>query len=184
MMRPRTSTLVAGHPLVAAPLFALHALFGIAYTYSEGFGWLSLYALVFLGWLTNCAKEAGRYRAWQREWNALDPNHKPPITPLEGVKRLGKLVVALLLIGASVWLLQNYDDPASAAHVIALPLVGSLMLFGVVRLLHRSRQSRRAKPQPWIVSQAISRPSPAPSVTEAFSSLPDYCRSPARKDHA
>jgi hypothetical protein len=180
MMRPRTSTLVAGHPLVMVPLFLLHAFLGVAYTYTEGFGWLSLYALVFLGWLANCYKEAARYREWKREWDALDPDHRPPRPIRAGAQWM---VAAGIIIGC-FWLFLHFDDPTSAAHIIAPMVVVGIPLLWIASVLLRRRNRQRPNSQDWIVSQAISRPLPAPSVAEAFARLPDYCRSPARKDHA
>jgi hypothetical protein len=180
MKRPRTATLMTGHPLVAAPLCILHAVVGVACTYSAGFGWGTLYCLVFIAWVTNCAKEAARYRAWKREWDALDPDHRPPAR-LRGARNL---IGAAVIVGGGYWLFATYGDPASPAHLIVTLLAFGAPVLAVAALLLRRRRRGSSTPQPWFVSQAISRPLPAPSVAEAFARLPDYCRSPTRKDHA
>ena len=183
MMRPRTSTLIAGYPLVTVPLFLLDGFLGYLFTANEGFGFGTLLALLFAGWLANCAKEAARYRAWRQDWDALDPGRQPRQAMRVSGKSL-KLLAALALVLGTVWLFVNYDDPKSVAHEIAPILVIVLPLLGIARLCFRRRPGKPSHPQAWMVTQAISRPLTAPSVAEAFARLPDYCRSPARKEQA
>ena len=180
MKRPRTSTLITGHPLVAAPLCILHAVVAIACTSSQGFNGVTLYCLVFIAWAMNCAKEAAGYRAWKREWDALDPDYRPPAR-LRGARNL---IGAAIIVGAGFWLFATYGDPSSPAHLIVTLLAIAVPVLAVAALLLRRRKRGSSTPDTWLVSQAVSRPLPAPSVAEASARLPDYCRSPTRKDHA
>jgi hypothetical protein len=143
----------------------------------DGPGQVTLIALVLGGWFGNCMKVAGQYRAWRRDWDALDPNSRPP-RPL---RAMGRAVAAVPIFLGCLWLFTHYDDPTSAAHVIAPMLMVGLPLLWIASLVLR-RKRRRTNSRDWIVAQAISRPLPAPSVAEAFARLPDYCRSPARKE--
>jgi hypothetical protein len=179
MMRPRTSILVAGHPLVAVPMISLCGFVGFLEVTHEGLGQVTVIALVLGGWFGNCMKVAGQYRAWRREFDGLDPDYQPP----QPLRTVGRVVVAVPLFLGCLWLFLHYDDPASVAHVIARMLMVGLPLLWIASLVLRRKRRGRNAPA-WIVAQAISRPLPAPSVAEAFARLPDYCRSPARKDHA
>jgi hypothetical protein len=179
MMRPRTSTLVAGHPVVMTPLLLIDGFIGYVATDTQGFGWGTVLPLVIAGWLMNCAKEAGRYRAWRRDWESLDPDYRPP----QHFLKAAGYVVALIGAAATVWLLANFNDPNSSAHVVAPLLIATLVVAVIAKLALRLRR-RRPTSADWIVTQAIPRPVPAPSVAEAFARLPDYCRSSARKDPA
>ena len=168
------------------PIFLLHAGVGLAYTFTEGFGWLSVYCLFVFAVTSNCWKEAARFREWQREWDALDPDYRPPRPLRDGIRFVRSVVVAVPIIVGCFWLFLHYGDPTSAAHVIAPMLVVGLLLLWIVSLVVR-RKRRRTDPQEWIVSQATSRPLPAPSAAEAYARLPEYCRpllnpEPARKE--
>ena len=185
MMRPRTYTLVAGHPVVAVPAFLLHAGVGAAYTYDQGFGWFSLYVLVFLGWLTSCWKERARYRAWQREWDSLDPNSRPRQPILKVVTFISAFAGGLFVI----WLVADYRDPGSPAHAIAPLIALGLGCLALVRLAVRRRRPGRATSKVFVVTQAIGRPLSAPPASEAYARLPDYCRplfssEPQRKEQS
>jgi hypothetical protein len=177
MMKPRNSILIAGRPLVAVPMISLCGFVGVLAVVNDGFGWPMLILLVLGGWFGNCMNVAGQYRAWRRDWDALDPDYRPP----RPVRAMGRAVAAVPVFLGCLWLLRHYDDPTSAAHVIAPMLVVGLPLLWIARLVLR-RKRRQRNPRAWIVAQAISRPLPAPSVAEAFARLPDYCRSPARKE--
>jgi hypothetical protein len=179
MLKPRNSIIMAGNPLVAVPMISACGFVGFLEVTHDGFGSVTLIALVLGGWFGNCMKVAGQYRAWRRDFDALDPDYRPP-RPLRAMARA---VTAVPIFLGCLWLFTHYDDPASAAHVIAPTLMVGLPLLWIASLVLR-RKRRRPKSRDWIVTQAISRPLPAPSVAEAFARLPDYCRSPARKDHA
>ena len=172
MQRPRTHVLVTGHPLVAVPMIALHAIAGVAYTLSEGFDWFSVYAIFVAGLAYNHHQEAAKYRAWRREWDSMDPDFVAP----RGITRRVTNIATLIVVAAvTLWMIATYDDPGSAAH-----LIGPLLLIGLPALwLARAvirRKRRTASSQTWIVTQATTRALPAPSVADAYARLPDYCR--------
>lgn len=180
MMKPRNSILIAGHPLVAVPMLSICVFLGGLEVIRVGFGWLTLISLVLGGWFGNCMKQAGQYRAWRRDWDSLDPDYRPP-RPL---RALSRLVLTAVSIAGGYWLLANYRDAASPAHLTVSFMAWALPVMAVAALVLRGRKHARGASRTWLVSQANSRPLPAPSVAEAFARLPDYCRSPARKDHA
>lgn len=189
MNRPRTNMLVMGHPFVGAPMLLADAFVGYVYTDSAGFGFGTLIALIFAGWVTNCMKLAAQYRAWKREWNALDPNYQAPQPVKNTLRYVRALFIAGPILAGIFWLAAHYSDPTSAAHWLA-PLVAiALPILWLVSVFAR-RQKRQAKAREWTVAQAATRPQPAPTVAEAFASLPEYCRplfspsEPQRKDHA
>lgn len=182
MNRPKASTLIVGYPLVTVPLFLLDGWFGYTATANTGFGWGTLLALLFGAWLVKCSEEAGRYRAWRRDWNALDPNYRPP----QPLRLAIRVMMALPILLGFFWLLANFNDPSSPARLIAWGIGVAIPMLWIARLILR-RRKRRPTSQDWIVTQAIPRSLPAPSVAEAYARLPDYCRplltSQARNNH-
>lgn len=189
MNRPRTNMLVMGHPLIGVPMLLADAVAGFAYTDSAGFGLGTVFALVFAGWVTNCMQQRARYCSWQRQWNSLDPNYRAPQPIRTTLRHLRALIIVGPLAAGAFWLLANFNDPTSAAHVLAPLVVVGLPLIILAALFAR-RRKRQPKAREWTVSQAVTRPQPVPTVAEAFASLPDYCRplfspsEPQQKDHA
>jgi hypothetical protein len=171
VQRPRTSTMVIGHPLVATPfclVFGTLAVLGIAH---DGFNGPIAIILTLVGAVANTARQAGRYRAWKREWDGFDPNHQPSRPIRNAVQWLAALPAA----AAILWLFASYSDPTSPAHVIAPLLVFGLPALWLVRFALRLR-GRRTNSSNQVVTQAISRPLSAPTVADAYARLPDYLR--------
>lgn len=175
MKRPSTSTLIVGHPLIAVPCIGVVALFGCAALFGHADGMVGVLALFMAAWLQTEWRTAARYRAWVREWNALNANYRPPRPIRATLIILGKLLIAVPMVLGCGWLLINFDDPSTPAKLITWLLVGGIPTLWLAALL-LSRRKRRPRSQRWIVTQALSRPLPAPSAAEAYASLPDYCR--------
>jgi len=182
MTRPRTSILVVGYPLVTVPLFLMDGFVGYVFTDSQGFGWGTLLALLFAGWLAKCSGEASRHRAKQREWNALDPDYRPRRPLLAAVRLIVRLIVAAPIVLGCFWLFVNFDDPSSPARLITLVAAVAIPALWIAGLLLH-RRKRRPTSHEWIVTQAITRSLPAPSVAEAYAQLPDYCRPLLTREH-
>ena len=183
MMRPRTSVLVVGHPLVAVPLTLLFIGVAADCAYQSGFNLFTVGVLFGLGWIGNCFNAATRYRAWRREWDALDPEYRPR-NPWRGA---GKSLLALVGGIFALWLIATFNDPDSPARTVAWLLPVGLLAIGVLRMARRGRRSGAKAPKDFIVTQAVKRPLPAPQVADAYARLPDYCRpilssEPARKE--
>lgn len=176
MMRPRTQTLVVGHPVVTVPLLGLTGFMGYVFTDSQGFGWGTLAAIVFASWVAKCSGVAARYRAWRREWDALDPHYQPPQPIRKTLLFIRGILVAGAILAAASWLIANYSDPNSAAHWIAPLIIPALLALWVLAWITRWRTRRVVAPKDFVVTQAIARPLPAPSVAEAYARLPDHCR--------
>lgn len=176
MRRPRTSTLVLGHPVVAVPLFLTDALIGGVATYQSGFTIVTGLALILAAGLTKCSQEAARYRTWRRDYDALDPNYRPPQPIRSTLRFLGALLVAGPVLAGIFWLVLNYGEPNSAAHWIAPLVLASLPALWLLGWVLKRKARRPHRSQDWIVSQALSRPLPAPTAAEAYAWLPDYCR--------
>lgn len=186
MKRPSNSTLIIGHPLVAVPSFGVLALFGCAAVFGHADGMVGVLVLFMAAWLQTEWRTAARYRAWVREWNALDPNYRPPRPIRATLQFIGKLIVAVPTVLGCFWLLLNFSDPSTPAKLITFLLAGGIPTLWLAAFVV-SRRKRRRHPQHFLVTQAISRPLPAPSAAEAYASLPDYCRplfSPNRKEQA
>lgn len=188
MKRPSTSTLIIGHPVVAAPCIGSTALFGCAALFGHADGIVGVLALFMAAWLQTEWRRAARYRAWMREWNALDANYRPPRSIRATLIILGKLLITVPIVLGCGWLLINFDDPSTPAKLITFGLMAGISVLWLAAFI-ASRRKRRPRSQTWSVTQAISRPLPAPSAAEAYALLPDYCRplfspTPERKDHA
>jgi hypothetical protein len=175
MKRPSTSTLIIGHPLVALPSFGVLALFGCAAAFGHADGMVGVLVLFMAAWLQTEWRTAARYRAALREWNALDPNYRPARPIRATLIIFGKLLIAAPIVLGCGWLLINFDDPSTPAKLITFLLAGGVPALWLAAFV-LSRRKRRPRPQHFIVTQAISRPLPAPSAAEAYASLPDYCR--------
>jgi hypothetical protein len=174
MRKPSAKTLFAGSPYFAVPVIAFHVVTLGGLTLDRGFGWWTVYGLVFVAYVSNCYQAAAAYRRFAAEWNALDPNYRPPRPLRDGIRFVRSVVVAVPIIVGCFWLFLHYDDPTSVAHIIAPMLVVGLPLLWIVSLVVR-RKRRRTSPQEWIVTQAPSRSLPAPCVADAHAQLPDYC---------
>lgn len=172
MMRPRTHVLVTGHPIVAVPVIALHVLLGVASTLSQGFDWISVYAIFAAGLTYNHYQEAAKYRAWRREWDSMHPDF---VAPPGITRRVANIATMIVVAALTLWLIAKYDDPGSAAHLIGPLLLIGLPALWLARTLMR-RKRRAASSQTWIVTQATTRPLPAPRAADAYVRLPDYCR--------
>jgi apolipoprotein N-acyltransferase len=172
MQRPRTSTLIVGHPVVAVPLCVVFAGVAIAGIVHEGFSWPVLLLLALAGGIASTAREASRYRAWTREWDSYNPNYRPP----QHLRSAARLAALLLVAAAIYWLVNGYGDPGSPAHVIAPLLMFGVPALGLLRMVLRLRKRRRLSSPDWVVTQAISRLLPAPTVADAYARLPEYLR--------
>jgi threonine/homoserine/homoserine lactone efflux protein len=174
MMRPSTSTLVIGYPPVTGALLLLDGFFGYLAVFGSAPGWVGVVALICAGGLAKTSSEAARYRAWRRDWEAMDPDAgmKPKGTFLRSI---GIILVAAFCLLAFAQLGPAFADPSSPALVIVLLMTAALAFFWVAaRWLRTRRQTRLTKE--WIVSQCARRPLPAPSAKDAYAALPDYCR--------
>ncbi len=175
MRRPSTQTLIVGYPVVTIPLALFGGFFGFEVVIGNAPIWVGVITFIYCGWLHQCYETASRYRAWLREWNALDPDYQPGRPVLRTLQFIGSLVVAAALFFAWLKLGPAFADPQSPARAIAALAVVVWVLALAARLLFH-RRKKRAVTKDWIVTQAVERPLPAPSADEAYASLPDYCR--------
>ena len=166
MMRPSNSTLVIGYPVVTGSLLLLDGVFGFETIIGNAPAWVGIVALFCAAGLAKASSDAARYRAWRREWDAMDPNaaSKPKGQPLK--------IVGVFII-ASLWL-YAFSTTSSPTQLIAILV--AVRLLGIWAVTAWSKR-RRAQPScEWLVAQSARRPLPAPSAKDAYAALPDYCR--------
>ncbi len=169
MTRPSTRTMFLGHPLVSVPL-VLIGLAGLAVCFMGGpsgiFPGLMFFAM--LGVVGKATTQAGAYRRWQREWDAMAGQATPPTNKLKGCTSW--LLAALLAVGSCA-LIAVHPALFGALIVCAVPV---LAIVGLVRMARRRRhRSRRAAPE-MAVKVVAKATVPAPTLAAAYAALPDY----------
>jgi hypothetical protein len=176
MKRPNFHTMLLGHPVVAAPaaLCAGTVLF-LAYRDGDAPG-IGLLAALMLAATGKASQEAGAYRQWKAEWDAMADGSAPRTqeNPI-----LGALLWCALVAGA--WFLWPDATHHLVHHTLGwvgrhptIWLIPALFVLSIlVRCLRRHRnRTRRAAPV-----KVVARPLlPVPSIADAYKALPDYAK--------
>ncbi|WP_426030926.1 hypothetical protein [Caulobacter sp. DWP3-1-3b2] len=171
MKRPQTSTLIIGHPVIGTALVLLAVFVGYVALVSGESG-VVFFCLLLGGAVGHTIKVAGDYRAWNREWEAMDPS----ATPRAGRSPRRAIVFLMFLAGLALgwfYALPAILDPSSPARWITAAATGVIALGWIAR--RRRARVRVAASSDWTVSQCVPRPMRAPSAAEAFTSLPEHC---------
>ncbi|MDH4745874.1 hypothetical protein OMP43_17755 [Sphingomonas sp. CBMAI 2297] len=172
MKRPPASVMFFGHPLVVAAVGCFALWLGYLWWTgaAEGVG-----ALVALLAATGCARageRAGKYRQWQREWNAMSGTPRGGVS-LGGLRKVAAIVGGLL---AGLLALSYLSHPTlSWAAILTLLGLGIAVLRAMTGGAKTKASAKRAASTP-SVAQCLRPPGQSTHLNQAYAALPDYCR--------
>jgi hypothetical protein len=170
MKRPATKTLVMGHPLVATPMTLACAAFLLAGV-MDGSGTAVVLTMPVLISVLGASQQAAAYRAWVREWEAMEG------TPPRRAYRWPQwLVLAAAVIGVLVFVGSDSDTQHSLATGAGLLVAGLVAFFALCIAISWMAHRRKVRAGSFAVRIVARRSMATPSLTDAYRALPSYCQ--------
>ena len=170
MKRPSTRMLVMGHPVVATPMTLACGSFIVA-ALVDGNATVLLLTLPVLVAVLKASQEAGTYREWVREWEAMGGG--PRRSGWRWLRWPGAIALALgalILVGSGGSILL----PLAEVVVGVAALVAVVVIpWTIIRWARHRHQRRRAAMPVRVVAGAVL---PIPALPDAYRALPPHCR--------
>lgn len=167
--RPSTKTLIMGHPLVATPMTLACGVMTFAGIWRSDLAAVLVSLPIGLAVL-RASEQAANYRAWAREWEAMEPGG-----PRRRNGPFRWLALIAIVLGTLVLVGSDGATQRQAAMWVGLPLGGLatfVLIWTVLRWIIHHRRGRIGPP----VVQIVARPVAAvPSLADAYRALPAHC---------
>ena len=184
MQKPGFVAQVLGHPLICLVITAFAGMALYRWWVLENMpGLVAIMMAVFAFRSLQTAKQVADFKAWQRQWEAMqgEGGGRSPLTLWRKTFNLSFALVVVM--GVVLWNRAWGDDTveviAAAGFAGGAVLFVTISLWKLVQLLRsrshsdaRPKRSKKAAP----VSQCLPAARSAPSAVEAFRALPDYAR--------
>lgn len=180
MKRPRTSTMLIGHPFVAIPLILVCAISMVAGVVTRN-GGEALFILPIIMAVLNVSQQASAYRAWKAEWDAM--GDEPPRRSISLRRILGSLLLLVMPFAAYAMRFKLASGVGYAVGWLtvtpwAMAGLGLLVLVQVLRFICRCRPRKASRN----LVTVIAKPAlPVPTTVDAYRALPPYCHDLLRR---
>lgn len=176
--KPPTQKMVMGHPLIATPMTLVAGVTLLA-GFHAGNALIVLFAIAIVGAIRTASDQAGAYRQWKAEWDAMAG---------QAPARKGKPVwgrIAVLALGLALFAVMRIGGASTSDAAICIGLLAGCigMIAVILRLAIRCFKGRRPiratkSGTVKIVAKTIL---PVPTLDAAYAALPDYCRQILRR---
>lgn len=171
MREPPFRVRFLGHPVVMAPVMGVGLFILYQWTQQPEIGLLGLVAIAAMAVVGKAAERRMEFVRWRRAWDAMADTEPASRSPA-----LGKLAIAIMVPVGFVAFERGVLDGV-AGPAVTLGGLGGILLAGTMLLRRRLGSGRRALPasRSDVVTVCARPVIGTPSMTDAYSALPDHC---------